>query len=41
MGEMLLLNPNHITLTFLFEGSGKRSKEFIDLKRMSHKSSTQ
>ena len=39
--EILLLDPNHITLTFLFEGSGKRSKEFIDLKRVSHKSSTQ
>jgi hypothetical protein len=39
--EMLLLDPDHITLTFLFEGSGKRGKEFIDLKRMSHKSSTQ
>jgi hypothetical protein len=38
---MLLLNPDHITLTFLFEGSGKRSKEFIDRQRVSHKSSAQ
>jgi hypothetical protein len=39
--EMRLLNADHITLAFLFEGDGKRSKEFIDLKRVGHKSSTQ
>jgi hypothetical protein len=39
--EMRLLSPDHITLTFLFEGGGKRSREFIDLKRMDHKLSTQ
>jgi len=39
--EMRLLNADHITLAFLFEGSGKRSKEFIDLKRVGHKPSTQ
>jgi hypothetical protein len=38
--EMRLLNPDHVTLTFLFEGGGKRSQEFIDLKRIGHKSST-
>jgi len=35
--EMRLLNADHITLAFLFEGDGKRSKEFIDLKRVAHK----
>jgi hypothetical protein len=39
--EMRLLNADHITLTFLFEGGGKRSQEFIDLKRIGHKPSTQ
>jgi hypothetical protein len=39
--EMRLLNADHVTLTFLFEGGGKRSKEFIDLKRVGHKPSTQ
>jgi len=39
--EMRLLNADHITLAFLFEGDGKRSKEFIDLKRIGHKPSTQ
>jgi hypothetical protein len=38
--EMRLLNADHITLAFLFEGDGKRSKEFIDLKRVGHKPST-
>jgi hypothetical protein len=38
--EMRLLNGDHITLAFLFEGDGKRSKEFIDLKRVGHKPST-
>jgi hypothetical protein len=32
--EMRLLGADHITLTFLFEGGGKRSREFIDLKRV-------
>jgi hypothetical protein len=32
--ETRFLDPDHITLTFLFEGSGKRSKERIDLKRV-------
>ena len=35
--EMRLLNADHITLAFLFEGSGKRSKELIDLKRVGQK----
>lgn len=39
--EMRLLSADHVTLTFLFEGSGKRSREFIDLKRAGHKPSTQ
>jgi hypothetical protein len=39
--EMRLLNPDHITLTFLFEGSGKLSREFIDLKRVGRKPSAQ
>jgi hypothetical protein len=38
--EMRLLNADHITLAFLFEGGGKASKEFIDLKRVGHKPST-
>jgi len=38
--EMRLLNADHITLTFLFEAGDKRSKEFIDLKRVGHKAST-
>ena len=37
--EMRLLDADHITLAFLFEGGGKRSKELIDLKRIGHKSS--
>ena len=36
--EMRLLDADHITLAFLFEGGGKRSKELIDLKRVGHKS---
>ena len=36
--EMRLLDADHITLAFLFEGGGKRSKELIDLKRIGHKS---
>ena len=39
--EMRLLNADHVTLAFLFEGAGKRSREFIDLKRVGHKPSTQ
>jgi hypothetical protein len=39
--EMRLLNTDHITLAFLFEGDGKRSKEFIDLKRIGHRPSTE
>jgi hypothetical protein len=39
--EMRLLDVDHVTLTFLFGGGGKRSKEFIDLKRVAHKASTQ
>ena len=39
--EMRLLNADHITLSYLFEGDGKRSKEFIDLKRVGHKPSIQ
>ncbi len=39
--EMRLLSADHITLAFLFEGGGKRSKEFIDLKRVSRKPSAQ
>jgi hypothetical protein len=31
--EMRRLDDDHITLTFLFEGAGKRSRERIDLKR--------
>jgi hypothetical protein len=38
--EMRLLNADHITITFLFEGGGKQSREFIDLKRVGGKSST-
>jgi len=38
--EMRLLSADHITLAFLFEAGGKRSKEFIDLKRVGHKPST-
>ena len=37
--EMRLLNADHITLAFLFEGGGKTSREFIDLKRVGHKPS--
>jgi len=36
---MRLLNADHITLAFLFEGGGKASREFIDLKRVGHKPS--
>lgn len=32
--EMQFLDADHIILTFLFEGGGKRSKERIDLKRV-------
>lgn len=39
--EMRLLNADHITLAFLFEGSGKRSRELIDLKRVGHRPSAQ
>jgi hypothetical protein len=39
--EMRWLNADHITLAFLFEGGGKRSKELIDLKRITHKASAQ
>jgi len=39
--EMRLLSADHITLAFLFEGGGKRSKEFIDLKRVGRKPSAQ
>ena len=39
--EMRLLSPDHITLTFLFEAGDKRMREFIDLKRLSHKASAQ
>ena len=39
--EMRLLSADHITLTFLFEGGGKQSREFIDLKRAGHKPSVQ
>jgi hypothetical protein len=39
--ELRLLSADHITLTFLFEAGGKRSKEFIDLKRVGHKPSVQ
>jgi hypothetical protein len=35
--EMRRLNTDHITLAFLFEGGGKRSKELIDLKRAGQK----
>jgi hypothetical protein len=35
--EMRLLSADHITLTFLFEGGGKQSKERIDLKRVGEK----
>ena len=38
--EMRLLNADHITLAFLFEGDGKASREFIDLKRVGHMPST-
>jgi len=31
--EVRLLDSNHITLDFLFEGGGKRSTERVDLKR--------
>jgi hypothetical protein len=31
--EVRLLDPNHITLDFLFEGGGKQSTEQVDLKR--------
>ena len=31
--ELRMLAPDHITLTFLFEAAGKRSRERIDLKR--------
>jgi hypothetical protein len=34
--EVRLLDPNHITLSFLFEGGGKQSTERVDLKRVSH-----
>lgn len=39
--EMRLLDADHITLAFLFEAGGKRSREFIDLKRVGPKPSTQ
>jgi hypothetical protein len=39
--EMRLLTTDHITLAFLFEGAGKRSKELIDLKRVVHKTASQ
>ena len=39
--EMRLLSPDHITLTFLFEGGGKQSKELIDLKRVGQKPAPQ
>jgi hypothetical protein len=32
--EMRFLDPDHIILTFLFEGGGRQSKERIDLKRV-------
>jgi len=35
--EMRFLNADHITLAFLFEGGGKRSKESIDLRRGANK----
>lgn len=35
--EMRLLSADHITLTFLFESGGKRSRERIDLKRVREK----
>jgi len=35
--EMRLLSADHITLTFLFEGGSKQSRELIDLKRVDHK----
>lgn len=35
--EMRLLSADHITLTFLFEAGDKHSKEFIDLRRTSHR----
>jgi hypothetical protein len=35
--EMRLLDADHITLTFLFEGGAKQSKERIDLKRVREK----
>jgi hypothetical protein len=38
--EMRLLDADHITLAFLFEAGDKRSKEFIDLKRVGQKPST-
>jgi hypothetical protein len=38
--EMRLLAADHITLTFLFEANGKQSREFIDLKRVAHKTSS-
>jgi hypothetical protein len=37
--ELRLLSPDHITVTFLFQAGEKRSREFIDLKRVSHKPS--
>lgn len=39
--EMRRLKADHITLAFLFGGGGKRSKELIDLKRITHKASAQ
>lgn len=39
--EMRMITADHITLAFLFEGGGKRSKEFIDLKRLAHAASAQ
>jgi hypothetical protein len=35
--EMRFISADHFTLTFLFEGAGKRSRERIDLKRMGEK----
>jgi hypothetical protein len=37
--EMRLLSADHITVTFLFEAGGKQSREFIDLRRVGHKTS--
>jgi len=37
--EMRLLAADHISITFSVEGGDKHSKEFIELKRVSHKPS--